>query len=131
MVQERPFRFGVQGRTTGPREAWLAAVRRAEELGYSSWMVLDHFVRGLDPVAALAAAAVADAVTFTSSSTVTNYLEVAGDAAVPPVVACIGPVTAATARDHGLTVTVEAEPHTVDGLVDALLDVLAPPTIDR
>ena len=59
MSHHRPFRFGVQGRTTGPREDWLAAVRRAEAHGYASWMVLDHFVRGLDPIAALAAAAVA------------------------------------------------------------------------
>jgi uroporphyrinogen III methyltransferase / synthase len=64
----------------------------------------------------------AEIVTFTSSSTVTNLLAaVGGDAgAVPPVVAAIGPVTAATAREHGLTVDVEAEVHTLDGLVDAL-----------
>ncbi|HVE47181.1 MAG TPA: uroporphyrinogen-III C-methyltransferase [Acidimicrobiales bacterium] len=69
---------------------------------------------------ALAAAADADAIAFTSSSTVTEYLAVAGSDAVPPVVACIGPVTAATAREHGLDVTVEAEVHTIDGLVQAL-----------
>jgi uroporphyrinogen III methyltransferase/synthase len=63
----------------------------------------------------------ADAVTFTSSSTVTNYLEAVGSDAVPRIVACIGPVTAATARDHGLVVDVEAAEHTVDGLVDALI----------
>jgi uroporphyrinogen III methyltransferase/synthase len=74
--------------------------------------------------AALASAAQADAITFTSSSTVTNYLDVAGKERVPPIVACIGPVTAATARDHGLDVTVEAAEHTIDGLVDALLSVL-------
>ena len=67
-------------------------------------------------------AAVADAeiVTFTSSSTVTNLLAAVGPGAVPPVVAAIGPITAATARDQGLTVDVEAEVHTIDGLVDAL-----------
>ena len=54
-----------------------------------------------------------------------NYLEVAGRDAVPPVVACIGPVTAATAREAGLTVTVEAEVHTIAGLVDALVGWLA------
>ena len=58
--------------------------------------------------------------TFTSSSTVTNLLAAAGPEAVPPVVAAIGPVTAATAREHGLTVDVEADVHTIDGLVDAL-----------
>ena len=61
----------------------------------------------------------ADVVTFTSSSTVTRYLE--SGAPVPPVVACIGPVTAATARGHGLTVTIEAEVHTIAGLVDAIV----------
>jgi uroporphyrinogen III methyltransferase / synthase len=62
----------------------------------------------------------ADAVTFTSSSTVERFLDVAADR-VPPIVACIGPVTAATARGRGLTVDVEAEVHSIDGLVDALV----------
>jgi uroporphyrinogen III methyltransferase/synthase len=68
---------------------------------------------------ALAAAADADAVCFTASSTVTAYLALG--APVPPVVACIGPVTAGTARRAGLPVTVVADRHTVDGLVDALI----------
>jgi uroporphyrinogen III methyltransferase/synthase len=74
------------------------------------------------PLAAAAAAALAGAeiITFTSSSTVTNFLATAGVAAVPPVVAAIGPVTAATARDHGLSVDIEADAHSIDGLVDAL-----------
>ena len=63
--------------------------------------------------------AAADAITFTSSSTVSNFL--ATGATVPPVVAAIGPVTAATARDAGLHVSVEAGEHTLDGLVDALV----------
>jgi uroporphyrinogen III methyltransferase/synthase len=67
-----------------------------------------------------AAAGGADAITFTSSSTVTSYLAALGAGAVPPVVACIGPVTAATARECGLRVDVEAEEHTVEGLVAAL-----------
>jgi uroporphyrinogen III methyltransferase/synthase len=74
--------------------------------------------------AALAAARRADAVTFTSSSTVTNYLEVAGEGPHPPVVACIGPVTADTARAAGLPVTVEAAEHTIGGLVLALVEAL-------
>jgi uroporphyrinogen III methyltransferase/synthase len=65
-------------------------------------------------------------VTFTSSSTVTRFLEVAGAERLPPLVACIGPVTAATAREAGLTVTVEATEHTIPGLVAALVDHLAP-----
>lgn len=67
----------------------------------------------------LAAVAAADIVTFTSSSTVRNFLAVCDT--VPPVVACIGPITAATARDHGLHVDIEADVHTIDGLLDALV----------
>jgi len=59
LIRHRPFRFGIQGRSTGPRDEWLAMVRRVEELGYSSYLALDHFVRGLDPVASLTAAAMA------------------------------------------------------------------------
>ena len=62
----------------------------------------------------------ADAITFTSSSTVTGYLDLAGAGRVPPVVACIGPVTARAAMKAGLSVDVVAAVHTVDGLVGAL-----------
>jgi len=70
---------------------------------------------------AVDAAAHADAITFTSSSTVTNYVAVAGGGAVPPFVACIGPVTAATARSAGFTVDVVAPEHSIDGLLAALV----------
>jgi uroporphyrinogen III methyltransferase/synthase len=70
----------------------------------------------------LAAAAGADIVTFTSSSTVTRLLDLVGSAAVPRIVACIGPVTAATAREHGLSVDIEAADHSVAGLVAALVE---------
>jgi uroporphyrinogen III methyltransferase/synthase len=68
-----------------------------------------------------AAVAAADVVTFTSSSTVINFLAAMAGRSIPPVVAAIGPITAATAREHGLAVDVEAEVHTIDGLVDALV----------
>ncbi|MBW8827503.1 MAG: uroporphyrinogen-III C-methyltransferase [Acidobacteria bacterium] len=70
---------------------------------------------------ALAALETADAVTFTSSSTVTGFLAVAGVAAVPPVVVSIGPITTATAVSNGLHVDAEAEPHTVAGLIAAVV----------
>ena len=76
----------------------------------------------------LAHASAADAVTFTSASTVRGYLDVARGAAVPPVVVTIGPITSAAAREAGLEVGVEADPHTVDGVVDAVLRALAPPS---
>jgi uroporphyrinogen III methyltransferase/synthase len=62
-----------------------------------------------------------DWITFTSSSTVTNLLAVAGKEALAGIkVASIGPVTSATAREAGLTVNIEAEPHTIEGLVAAI-----------
>ena len=42
------------------------------------------------------------------------------EAARRAVIGCIGPTTAATARDRGLRVAVEASPHTTEGLVEAL-----------
>jgi uroporphyrinogen III methyltransferase/synthase len=66
----------------------------------------------------------ADYVTFTSSSTVTNFLTAAGGLPPPagrPRVASIGPVTSATLREHGLEPDVEATRHDIDGLIDALV----------
>jgi uroporphyrinogen III methyltransferase/synthase len=71
--------------------------------------------------AALADIAAADYVTFTSSSTVTRFLEATGGVPNGARVVSIGPVTTSTARDHGLEVHVEADRHDVDGLVEALL----------
>ena len=70
---------------------------------------------------ALCRARTADAITFTSSSTVTGFRDGAPTGEVPPVVVSIGPVTSATVRAAGMSVTVEAEVHSVDGLVDALV----------
>jgi len=72
----------------------------------------------------VAAAAKADAIAFTSSSTVENYLAGPGPDAVPPVVVCIGPVTAETARSRGLAVAATAASHDLDGLVAALVAAL-------
>jgi uroporphyrinogen III methyltransferase/synthase len=70
--------------------------------------------------AALDRVTAADVITFTSSSTVTNFLAIAGAARVPSTVACIGPITAGTARDAGLTVDIEAEVHSIEGLISAI-----------
>ena len=64
-----------------------------------------------------------DVVTFTSSSTVRNLVDMLdGDRSAldSSFIACIGPVTAATCRELGLRVDLEASEHTVEGLVDAL-----------
>lgn len=60
-------------------------------------------------------------ITFTSSSTVTNFIASAGKDALNGVkVASIGPITTQTAHECGLTVDVEARPHTIEGLVAAI-----------
>jgi uroporphyrinogen III methyltransferase/synthase len=70
----------------------------------------------------LDAAAGADYVTFTSSSTVTNFLDAVGDRFPEHArVASIGPITSASAREAGLEVHVEAERHDINGLIEALL----------
>ncbi len=67
-----------------------------------------------------------DAITFTSSSTVTNLCDLLGVVPDPqPLVASIGPVTSKTALERGLRVDVEADEHTIDGLVAALVDALS------
>jgi uroporphyrinogen III methyltransferase/synthase len=63
-----------------------------------------------------------DWITFTSSSTVKNFLALAGPDRLRAVrIGSIGPVTSATARMHGLAVTTEAREHTIDGLVNAII----------
>lgn len=72
-----------------------------------------------------------DAVLFTSSNTVRNFakrLATLSDKPLPEllantVVACIGPITSAAARDEfNLAVNIEASEFTIDGLIDALID---------
>jgi len=120
------FPFG-NGEVLLPRAA-VAREVLPESLRAKGWrvdVVEAYLTRPAEPSAsALAEAGKADAITFTSSSTVTNFLHVAGLDAVPPVVVCIGPVTAETAREAGLTVDVVAEEHTIDGLVQALVEAL-------
>jgi uroporphyrinogen III methyltransferase/synthase len=66
-----------------------------------------------------------DAVTFTSSSTVNNFCDAVGPIDKPLRVISIGPVTSDSARVRGLAVDAEADPHTIDGLVDAVLAALS------
>jgi uroporphyrinogen III methyltransferase/synthase len=63
-----------------------------------------------------------DWIAFTSSSTVQNFVSVAGAGALDGVrVASIGPITTRTARELGIEVTAEARKFTIDGLVEAIL----------
>jgi uroporphyrinogen III methyltransferase / synthase len=65
-----------------------------------------------------------DVVLFTSSSTVDSLVGLLGPDAAGLLsrvtLACIGPITAATAQRHRLEVAVAAETYTVEGLLDAL-----------
>ncbi len=66
-----------------------------------------------------------DAVCFTSSSTVKNLVGIAGKPHPRTIIACIGPMTEATAKEMGLRVDVVPEIAEVPELVDALADHVA------
>jgi uroporphyrinogen III methyltransferase/synthase len=63
-------------------------------------------------------------VAFTSASAVDNFVAILGRQQVPAIAVCIGPVTEAAARRHGINGIVVAETHTLDGLVRALAGVV-------
>lgn len=68
-----------------------------------------------------------DYVTFTSSSTVTNFVTMVGEANVSRInrcakIACIGPITADTARGAGFSVAITASAYTIDGLLNAIVN---------
>lgn len=68
-----------------------------------------------------------DVITFTSSSTVANFVRAFPDDRLPAVlgeaeVACMGPVTADTARKLGLQVNIIAREYTTHGLVQAIAE---------
>jgi uroporphyrinogen III methyltransferase/synthase len=67
----------------------------------------------------------ADLITFTSSSTVDNFLALGLPWPNGMKTASIGPITSKTARDSGLTIDVEARRHDVEGLVDAIQQFFA------
>jgi uroporphyrinogen III methyltransferase/synthase len=73
----------------------------------------------LDPDTAQAARA-ADYLLFTSGSSVRFFARAAGDLRGPKLVS-IGPATSAVLREHGAEPDLEADPHTPDGLIEALL----------
>ena len=57
MAHPRTFRFGVQLSTASSGEDWAALARKAEDLGYSTLFLPDHFGGQLAPVPAMMAAA--------------------------------------------------------------------------
>jgi uroporphyrinogen-III synthase len=82
--------------------------------------------QGGEPVAARLAQGDIDAITFTSSSTVTNFLQRLENEGgqrrhlTGVCLGAIGPITAATMAEEGLSVDVMPDEYTLAGLVDAL-----------
>jgi len=96
----------------GARVAQVTAYRTVPDVS-GAQAAADHLARGD-----------MDWVTFTSSSTVRCFLEAVGADALKASgakIASIGPTTSGTLREAGLEPTVEANPHTVPGLVGAIL----------
>lgn len=118
----------ISGRRVLLLRADIAGNELVEALRGMGAVVHDHAVYRTVPAAAdarhtAAGREGADAVTFTSPSTVRGFLDLATRVSLPLddlVVACIGPVTELALCEAGLAVHVRAEPHTVAGLVDAL-----------
>ena len=89
--------------------------------------VYETVVELLDPKQ-IAAIAGADFLTFTSASTVRNFLAAVGGATAwlahgqsRPRVVSIGPVTSDELRAHGMPPEIEAEQHDIDGLIAAII----------
>jgi uroporphyrinogen III methyltransferase/synthase len=107
----------------------IATETLAEGLRERGWEIDDvtayRTVRAAPPAAEIRDAIKSggfQAVCFTSSSTVRNLVGIAGKPHNRTVVACIGPQTAATAREFGLRVDVQPETPNVAALIDALAE---------
>ena len=81
-----------------------------------------------DTVSRMLEAGEIDMITFTSSSTVTNFIEMFGDktdqvkAWLNDVdIASIGPITSETAKKLGLNITIEPADYTIDALTDVIV----------
>jgi len=62
-----------------------------------------------------------DVITFTSSSTVKNFIALYGKALLEnTLTASIGPVTTETLKSYGIVVNIEAKRHDISGLIDAI-----------
>lgn len=57
MTALRPFRFNVIARRAESRQEWIAQARRAEDLGYTTFLAPDHLTYEIDPVVTLMAVA--------------------------------------------------------------------------
>lgn len=108
-----------------PAELAKAGVEAVELDVYENRLVVQED----DMIVEMLQAGEIHAVTFTSSSTVVNLLEALrrlgaerpADLLAGCAIACIGPITARTAEEHGLRVTLTAEQSTIEGLLAGML----------
>ena len=101
-------------------ETWRA--QGAEVIVAPAYQTLPD-VTGAEEIRQQLSANIIDAITFASSSTVTNFVEAVGAESVPASVRliCIGPITAQTCRELLRQPDAVAETYTLDGLIAALL----------
>jgi uroporphyrinogen-III synthase len=117
------------GRVLLPQAA-AARPTVAEGLRLAGWHV--DVVEAYRTVAAqldedqIAAALTADVVVFTSSSTALRFAEIAGGKLGWPRIVSMGPQTTQTVRESGRHEAATADPHTLDGLISAIIGVLGP-----
>jgi uroporphyrinogen III methyltransferase/synthase len=67
-----------------------------------------------------------DIITFTSSSTVRNFIQLTENFVQKPdgpKIACIGPITAQTASEHGMTPDIVANENTIEALAASIAEI--------
>ena len=126
-LAEMPVRRALVARAAQAREV-LPDALRARGAQVDVLALYETVAEPLSP-RAIAQARDADYITFTSSSTVSYFLQAAGgrEGLSPSTrVVSIGPVTSASLRENGIEPDLEAARHDVEGVLDALrLDALA------
>ncbi len=112
------FRHAVIARAKEGRDVLPDALRERGEVS-----VVALYETVAEPLSedARSAAAAADYVLFTSASSV-RFFAAAGGALAGPRLVSIGPATSEALREHGAEPDLEADPHTPDGILQALLD---------
>ena len=126
-------------RAAGARKVLVTELQRAgaivdEVAAYYTIAVASDAERGQEVVHLLQSHQL-DMITFTSSSTVRNFMQWLMQCEpgfvdefirlvtkhAQPKIACIGPITSQTAQEFGLQVHIEAQEFTIDGLVSAII----------
>ncbi|HLH76700.1 MAG TPA: uroporphyrinogen-III C-methyltransferase [Candidatus Binataceae bacterium] len=102
----------------------LRAAGAAEVNAVAAYRTVMPQSPGLDRLRGRLAEGGIDLVTFTSSSTVSNFSALIGPLSPGQAAATIGPITEQTARQYGFNVVASAREYTVDGLFSAVCEYL-------